>query len=300
MASTTFTRVDADFRSSGVRCAAWLYRPDEPGPHPCVVMAHGFSATRTDGLPPYAEAFAAAGLAVLLFDYRCFGASDGEPRQQLDVGMQLADWRAAVTHARGLVDVDAERVALWGSSFSGGHVLAVAAADPRIAAVVSQAPFVDGPATVRIMNPRSLAKVSVDALRDAAARALHRRRVLVPVAGAPGSRAALTAPEVVPGFAVITGPDSTWQNAFTAAALLGVPFYSPGRRVGQVRAPLLLCICDRDETVPPAAAAAVGAKAPNAEVVHYDAGHFDIYVGEVNRRAVADQTAFLVRHLLGD
>jgi pimeloyl-ACP methyl ester carboxylesterase len=293
-----YGRTDADFLSAGVRCAAWLYTPDVPAPQACVVMAHGFSATREDSLTPYAEAFAAAGLAVLVFDYRCFGDSDGEPRQQLDIGMQLGDWRAAVAHARGLERVDPTRIALWGSSFSGGHVLATAAADPAVAAVIAQAPYVDGPATVRIMNRRSLAMTGWAAVRDEAARLLGRPRVLVPVAGPPGSRAALTAPEVVPGFAAIVGPDTRWQNAFTAAALLRVPFYSPARTIGQVSAPLLMCICDRDGTVPPVAAARAAAKAPNARVVHYDVGHFEIYVGSANERAVHDQTAFLAEHLL--
>ncbi len=115
--------------SHGERLAAYLYRPDGDGRArvPCVVMAHGFSATRDDGLPEYAEAFRAAGYAVLLFDYRHFGASTGEPRQLLDIARQHDDYRAAVAYARGLDGVDADRIVLWGSSFSGGHVLAVAA-----------------------------------------------------------------------------------------------------------------------------------------------------------------------------
>ena len=102
-------------------------------------MAHGLSAVRDQRLPAYAERFAAAGLGVLLFDYRHFGASGGEPRQLLDIGRQLADWRAAVAYARARFD----RVALFGSSFAGGHVLAVGT-DPGIAAVVSQCPMTDG------------------------------------------------------------------------------------------------------------------------------------------------------------
>ena len=142
-------RTDSPFRSDGLECAAWLYTPEGEGPHPCVVMAHGFSAVREQRLDAYAERFAAAGMAVLVFDYRHFGASQGEPRQLLSIARQLADWRAAVAHARNLPDVDARRVAVWGSSFSGGHVVAVAAGDPAIAAVVSQAPFTDGPSRDR-------------------------------------------------------------------------------------------------------------------------------------------------------
>ena len=111
-------------------------------------MAHGFSATRDQRLDVYAERFRAAGLGVLLFDYRHFGASGGAPRQLLDIGRQQADFRAAVAHARAIDWVDPARVALFGSSFSGGHVLAVGADDERIAAVVSQCPFTDGLASL--------------------------------------------------------------------------------------------------------------------------------------------------------
>lgn len=295
----TVTRIDSDFESAGTRCAAWLYLPDdEAAPRGCVVMAHGFSATREDGLAPYAQSFAEAGLAVLVFDYRCFGASDGEPRQQLDIGMQLDDWRAAVRHARGLPDVDGSRVGLWGSSFSGGHVITIAAEDHAVAAVVAQAPYVDGLATVRIMQPSVVLRAGVVAVRDQVAKLRGHQRVLLPAAGRPGETAALTAPEVVPGFAMIVGEKSQWHNGVTAAVFLRIPGYSPLRRVSRVAAPLLLGICDRDATVPPAAAERAAARARRAEVIHYDCGHFEIYVGDLNARARADQTAFLLRHLV--
>src|SRR5882672_11296942 len=123
-------REDVAFASGGETCAAWLYRPQDGGERaPCVVMAHGFSATRGDTLPAYAERFAAAGMAVLLFDYRHFGDSTGEPRQLLDIGRQQADYRAAIAFARTQGGIDAQRIALFGTSFSGGHVVAVAAKD---------------------------------------------------------------------------------------------------------------------------------------------------------------------------
>src|SRR5688500_8952192 len=87
-------RLDVTFRSGADRCAAWLYVPDAT-PAPCVVMAHGFAAPRRDSLEPYAVRFAEAGFATLLFDFRHFGDSEGEPRQVLDVGRQQEDYRAA-------------------------------------------------------------------------------------------------------------------------------------------------------------------------------------------------------------
>ena len=122
-------RREIDFRSGGKLCAAWLYAPrDAIEARPCVVMAHGFGATREMSLAPYAERFAAAGMNALLFDYRHFGASEGEPRQVLSVRRQLRDYAAALECARKLDGVDASRVAVWGTSFSGGHALVMAEA----------------------------------------------------------------------------------------------------------------------------------------------------------------------------
>ena len=143
-------RVQVRIPSHGEQLAAYRYTPDRAGARVgCVVMAHGFSATRDDGLPAYAEAFCDAGFAVILFDYRHFGASTGQPRQLLDIGRQQDDYRAVVDWARHTDGIDPDRIALWGSSFSGGHVLAVAAGDPRIAAVIAQAPFTDSLPAIR-------------------------------------------------------------------------------------------------------------------------------------------------------
>ncbi|MGH8458186.1 MAG: alpha/beta hydrolase, partial [Nevskiales bacterium] len=139
-------REDVEFQSQDVICRAWLYRSQTPvaSPAPCIIMAHGLGGTRDAGLQPYAEKFVAAGYVVLLFDYRHFGASDGEPRQLLSIGRQLDDWAAAIHFARGLSGVDPAKIALWGSSFSGGHVLVAAARDGKVAAVSSQGPMMDG------------------------------------------------------------------------------------------------------------------------------------------------------------
>lgn len=116
------TREDVSFRSGADTVSAWLYRPDESDPSgaPLLVMAHGLGAVRTMRLDAYAERFAAAGYACLVFDYRNFGDSGGAPRQLLDVNMQLADWGAAVDYAHTLAGIDRNRIGLWGTSFGGG------------------------------------------------------------------------------------------------------------------------------------------------------------------------------------
>jgi pimeloyl-ACP methyl ester carboxylesterase len=291
-------REDLTFASGADTCAAWLYRPEGvAGPAPCVVMAHGFSGTREDTLPAYAERFAAAGMAVLLFDYRHFGDSSGEPRQLLDIGRQQADYRAAVAFARTLGGIDARRIALFGTSFSGGHVVAVAAQDPSIAAVVSQCPFADGLAALRNVPPRTALRSTVLGLADQAAALAGRAPRLMPAVGPPGSFAVMTKPDAGPGFEAIVPAGSRWRNEVAARVMLRVGTYRPVRSAPSVACPLLVCVCEHDSTTPPSAAIKMGERAPRGEVIRYPIGHFDIYVGEHFERAVADQTAFLQRHL---
>jgi len=291
-------RLDVDFDSGGERCAAWLYRPEGEGPHPCVVLGHGFGATRQGRLWAYAERFAAAGIAALAFDYRHFGDSAGKPRQLLDIRRQLDDWRAALAYARSLENVDPERVGLWGTSFAGGHVVRVAAGDPDVAAVVSQIPFTTGLSALRVQSPRQLARMTAVAVRDALAGLRGAAPVTAPIVGRPGELAAMTTPDAVPGYERMYGGDPA-PNEVAARIGLRIGAYNPARSAPSVRCPLLVCICDSDAVTPPGPAERMAARAPRGELVRYPIGHFDIYVGEWFERAVADQLEFLTRHLLG-
>ena len=292
------SRADSDFRSGDGRCAAWLYRPPGLGPHPCVVMAHGFSAVREQRLDAYAERFAQAGLAALVFDYRHFGASEGEPRQLLSIARQLDDWRTAIAHARSREGIDAKRIALWGSSFGGGHVVAIAAEDPEVAAVVSQAPFTDGLTALRANTPATCARFTVAGLRDAVAALRRRSPHYIPAVGVPGTLAVMTAPEAEPGFRALNPPGSTWVNRVAARVMLTVGTYRPYAKFGRLRMPVLVQTCDSDATTPAGPAVRAAESSPNAELIRYPIGHFAIYVDPQFERTVADQTEFLTRNLL--
>ncbi|MFE0433216.1 alpha/beta hydrolase, partial [Citrobacter freundii] len=140
---------DIKFISQGITCAAW-YIPattdkfiNDNG-RPCIVMAHGFGGTRDTGLLEFAKPFSEAGIDAFIFDYRGFGDSGGIPRQDVSYLRQREDYHAAIAAARGLPNVDETRIAIWGTSYSGGHVLVAAAQDQRISAVISMNPATDG------------------------------------------------------------------------------------------------------------------------------------------------------------
>ncbi|KQY59923.1 alpha/beta hydrolase [Aeromicrobium sp. Root495] len=289
-------REDVSFVSGGTTCRAWLYRPAAPaGDVPVIVMAHGLGGVREMRLDAFAERFAAAGYACLVFDYRHFGASDGEPRQLLSVRRQRQDWKAAVAFARGLRDVDAERVVLWGSSFSGGHVIAIGADDHRVAAVVSQCPFTDGLSSTLAVPPLTSLRLTVRAVVDLVGSWFGRKPLLVPLAAEPGGLGLMSAPDALPGYVGLVQEGSTFRNEASARTALGIVSSYPGRRAKALAAPAFFVVCDTDTVAPAKATLRHVAKAPRGEVLKYPAGHFDIYRGEHFEQVVSAETEFLQR-----
>ena len=293
-------RSELEFQSDGTSCRAWFYRPD--GQHeslPCVVMAHGFGATRDASLEPYAIRFAEAGLSVLLFDYRHFGASDGEPRQLVSVRRQLEDYASAVACARRQPGVDGRRIAVWGTSFSGGHALVCAAQLPGLAAAVCQCPMMDGLAALRnIIRYAGLGQVLRLSLHGMADQllALFRRAHYIPTVGPPGSLAMMSSADAEAGYRALTPPGFRCEVAARVALVVAV--YRPVRYAAHARCPVLVQICEHDSVAPTAAAeAAVRLLGTRAEAVRYPIGHFEPYVGEHFERSLADQLRFLRRHL---
>jgi dienelactone hydrolase len=273
-----------------------LYRPiDLDTDLPCVVMAHGLGLLREARLPSYAELFARAGLSALVFDYRHFGSSGGQPRQLLDIGRQLADWRAAIEFSRSLDGVDPNRIALWGTSFGGGHVIEVAAGDTRLAAVVAQCPFTDGIASATRLGPLSTIRVSLAAIADQFAAVAGLAPVRVSAAGRRGSAALMTTHDAESGYESLS-LDAT-MTRLAARVALRIPFYRPGRAAASIRSPLLVCVCTEDSVAPPGPSRRVAERALHGRLREYPIGHFDIYHGDWFDRAAADQLAFLREHL---
>jgi pimeloyl-ACP methyl ester carboxylesterase len=283
-------RRDLSFKASGDVCAAWLY-PATGGEAvaPIIVMAHGLSGTRRDRLGPFAERFAGSGIAALLFDHRGFGDSGGEP-DLFHPARQLEDWRAAIVFARSLPGIDPDRVATFGSSMGGGNALAAAAEDPRIAAAISQVPFLDMWRQAHRSSPRVTAQAVLAAIMGR-----H-----LPAIGQPDEAAFINAPGSDEGWrrVVATGEDSRWRNRVSARWLLGRP-YRPARHAAKLHCPWLACVGEADRVAKPGPAIVAARRAPQGELRTYPGvDHFDIYDGPQHEAVVADEVAFLRRHLL--
>ncbi|GAA2052662.1 alpha/beta fold hydrolase [Williamsia deligens] len=264
---------------------------------PVVVMAHGFGSVRTLSLPRYAREFAQTGYAVVLFDYRYFGDSDGEPRQLLDISAQLADWRAAIAFARSLPGVDPDRVIGWGTSFAGGHVLTLAAEGQPFAAAIAQVPHLSGPAAVRATGLRSSLRLAPHALADLLNAARGTAPRYVHSIGAPGTTAVMTAPGAHEAFEEMVRQSGFERGSVpetvAARVLLHIGRYSPIRTVSRITCPVLIQVADGDDIAPAASARAAAARISVCTVREYPGGHFDPYIDPLFPTVIGDALEFL-------
>jgi alpha-beta hydrolase superfamily lysophospholipase len=289
---------DESFISQRVRCRARFF-PAATSPAPCVVIAHGFDGVREQALDKYAAHFCRAGISAFVFDYRYFGDSEGEPRQRFNIRAQLDDWRAAIAKVRELDEVDPARIALWGTSTSGGHVIKLAAEQQRFAAVVTQMPFTSGFAQLLLTPITHNLRLLWAGLRDQFRAWFELKGVMIAAAGRPYTLAVVTSADALSGLDAITPDPTTWRNEVYARFTLTMALYNPGRAARRVRCPLMVCIADDDRVIPLKPALKM-AKRTRATLRRYRFTHFTMYYGKGFDTVVADQAAFLRKHLIAD
>lgn len=276
-----FKRLDISFQSEGTACAGWLYLPkDVKNPVPGIVMAHGIAAVKEMlDVPAFAEAFAQAGFAVLLFDYRYWGASDGEPRHQVYPMEQIEDFRNAISWLARHPAVDPVSIGVWGTSFAGGHALHLGAFEPRIKCVVSQVPAVDLLRNLQqVSPPQALAGMRAAFAED------RRRRY----EGEAGANLPVVAPDGEP--CLLPGEKNRLQrerelkhlpslgNHITLASLEKLLEYAPGLTADRISVPLLMVVVEDDELTPPDLAFEAFARAPEPKsLLKLTGGHYVAY-----------------------
>ncbi|BAT59441.1 fermentation/respiration switch protein [Variibacter gotjawalensis] len=297
-------RNDIEFDAEGVTLRGWHYVPTEgKGPFPTIVMAHGSAALKEQYLDRYAEVFAAAGLASVIFDHRNFGASDGVVRQEIDPILQMRDYRHAISFAQTLPSVDGARIGAWGTSLSGGHVLMLGAIDRRVKCVVSQVPTISG-------HAGSLRRTRADQMAASRARFEEDRRRRF--AGELPGTMPLVAED--PQTACFNGGADAWaffqeslkvaptrRNEVTLRSAEMLREYEPGIYIGRISpTPLLMIVGNRDTlTATDLALQAYERALQPKKLVLFDGGHYDPYVRlfQISSTAARD---WFVEHLIGD
>ena len=298
--SDLLQREKVRFSSANTDCAAWHY----PGTNrACVVMAGGMGVNKEPGMDRFAVRFQDAGFAVLAFDYRHLGESGGQPRQVVRIKEQLADWQAALDFAPTLPGVDRTKLAIWGFSLSGGHVFSVAARNPQLAAAIAQTPLADGQAVTRNaarhQTPLAMLRLTGRGILDALGSQVGRPPRLVPLAGEPGVVAALTTPDAIDGGRILNPenryPD--WRQEIAARSALRSGFYRPRRYARHVQIPLLVLVCNEDQSALAEPAVRAAKRAPRAELVRLPGGHYAPFMA-MHERTVDAELSFLRRHVL--
>ena len=290
-------RKDVSFEVGNTALSAWLYLPENLStPVACIVMSHGFGGTKDMILESYALRFVEAGMAVLAFDYRYFGESEGEPRQLFMISYQLEDYKAAIEYARNLKEIDSDKIALWGTSASGGYGMVIAAQDKKIACIVGQCPALDSQEDGKLALKREgigfFLRLFMHAQRDMGRSRFGLSPHKIPIVGRPGTRAVVTAPGAFDGYSEVV--PASFVNEICARGLLRTSGYNPIDYAKDVQCPVLLQICENDNLVSKNSYLKTAKILGNhAEVKKYPIGHFDIYMGENFEKAVNDQIAFL-------
>ena len=279
-------RTDVAFESCGLTCRGWLYRPDDAAADaPAILMSHGFSAVKEQGLDGFARAFCAAGFVVLAFDYRFLGASDGEPRGRIIPTEQHDDNRAALAWLSAQPGVDAGRIGIWGSSYSGGHALFMGAMDPRVKVVAAQVPAIQTAQSLIALAGREGFDGYLQLLADDhAARNAGGAGGEIPVVAPEGEPSVLATPDSYAWFNTSGAKDApTWLNRTNLESVARLAEYAPAAFIDLISPkPLLVQAATNDTPIPIAQVRAAFARAGEPKkLVEFACGHFDLYPGEV-------------------
>jgi fermentation-respiration switch protein FrsA (DUF1100 family) len=309
---------DVTFKSGETFAAGWFFLPEGAGPDrpaPAVAMASGMGATKEVHLDQYALRFAGAGIATLLFDYRSFGESGGEPRQRISTHDQVADYRNALTWLSLQPEVDAQRLGVWGTSFSGAHVIEVGALDSRVKAVVSQVGPIDTPRLMRQYTPELLERQQQRAIQERIRHATEGGEVYVKFVTLPGEPGGLF--EIPASDPRRDGPDHrregydflmaakatvapNWRNEVTLSSLESIIEQSVGGYIDLISPrPLLMIVAKGDMLVPPGPTYEAFARAGEPKrLLEVEGGHYEIYSGEGGEQSTLAATEWFVEHLL--
>jgi uncharacterized protein len=299
MTKRSDVRFEAD---GGIKLAGWLFEPEGKSvSRPAITMAHGYAGLKEHGIERFARAFADDGFVVLLHDHRTFGASEGEPRQDIDPWRQIADWRRAISYLESRPGVDPSRIGLWGSSYAGGHAIVLGATDRRLRCVVAQVPTISGyEQGLRRIPPEGVVALENALAEDERAQARgeppHRQAI---VDADPGVPAAYRTKDAADFYLQALSDGAVWENSVTVRSIRAARMYEPGNWVPRVSpTPLLMVVALNDTiTVTDLALAAYERALEPKKLAMIPGGHFDPYLPNFEHSSGAAR-AWFRDHLL--
>jgi len=304
----TIDKRDVTFKSGGSFAVGWFFLPEHAGSGtavPAVAMAHGIGAVKEMFLEPIARRFAEAGLAVLVFDYRSFGASGGEPRQRVFPRDQVEDYRSALTWLSLQPQIDADRLGVWGTSFGGGTVLHVAAYDPRVKAIVSQVGAMDLYLIARgALGAEQFAALEQMTVQERVRHATEGGEKYIPDIALPGQGFALQSDQDSYDFAhEAHAAGAPWRNQVTMSSFEAILEHAPARSIELIAPRPLLMILAKDDTISSSdlIRAAFARAGEPKRLLEVEGGHYSVYPwskGQSWDQASQAATDWFTEHLL--
>jgi fermentation-respiration switch protein FrsA (DUF1100 family) len=283
----------------GVTLRGWLFMPDAAGAHPGITMAHGYAGVREHGLERFARVFAEAGFVVLVHDHRGFGASDGEPRYDVDPWQQVADWRGAISYLENRPEVDPHRIGLWGTSYAGGHAIVLGATDRRLRAVVAQVPTISGyQQSLRRVPPDQVAALEASFIDDDRRQFRGEPLATQAVVSADPSVPASYRSQDAIAFYNQPVPEGVWDNIVTVRSTRAARMYEPGMWLSRMSpTPLMMIVGLGDAiTLADVALDAYERALHPKKLVTIAGGHFDPYLNRFDESSRA-ACAWFTEHL---
>ncbi|WP_010116070.1 alpha/beta hydrolase [Acinetobacter sp. P8-3-8] len=277
--------------------AADFYRPKNIKKPPVIIMAHGFAALRQFRLVAYAQKFAQAGYAVVLFDYRFWGGSTGSPRELVSLKMQLEDWRTVIAYVANQKKINHRKIVLWGTSLSGGYVLNLANELKSIQAIMVQVPFVDGAETAKLFPIQQLPKALKLSSQDYMGAKVGMLPKKLPVVH-PFDLCFIPTQESYNGYMSIVNPDYFWSGEVPARVFFNLMRFRPIQTVRSINIPVLFIASKKDSFIPIESSRETATNiAPFVQYYEWDMAHFDIYHGKWLEKAISTQLEFLHQHI---
>lgn len=290
-----YTVNDIEFNAEGTMLRGWFYQPTRIIDQvPAIIMAHGWGCIKEFYLDKYAEVFANNGHAVLVFDHRNFGDSDGEPRQEIDPWQQVRDYRHAITFMQTQTFIDPNRIGIWGTSYSGGHVLVVAAIDKRVKCVVSQVPTTSGyRGMLRRVFPANWKNTIEQYDKDRLDRFLGKAPTLAPIITDPANKSNLASHASIDAWDFFTGKNAPaedqwrfkkWRNEVTLRSVEMYAEYEPSSYIERIApTPLLMLVAEHDVVAVTDEALEAFNRAREIKKLHlFSGGHFSAYIDQFN------------------